>query len=874
MLLALFLVLGLYVGCRDPIWGSVNGSRFPQRSGGPHASSPNRTGVATDSDTPFNPPAFLLSCSPLVPALSRGDDLRDRRQRQAPRSSSVLSSETSTQQGATRLVLMDYDKSRRSNSKKRTHSNSDDGKRKRLNTRHDDTSMFSEPIETIYRILCPVKKIGSVLGRGGDIVKALREETKAKIRVADSIPGADERVIIIFNYQNEPEPTDEAAEEKNSDGLGNFKSHCFAQDALLKIHDKIVSDEIHDEVANDEKSESADDVTARILVQGNQVGCLLGKGGSIIQQLRSNTGAGIRVLPSENLPQCALKSDELVQISGAPSLVRKALYEISTRLHQHPRKENRPLEEIIDASTQRKRESPTLQHEYSMLPHLHSDHTPPIPLLDPYRSGPQYPVTETEEFSIRILCASELIGSVIGKSGANVRRVEQQTGARIKVQEIDKDASGERLIIISSNEIPAEPISPAIEALILLHDKVSAPSEKHHSSTRLVVPSSKVGCIIGEGGKVITDMRRRTGAEIRVYSKADKPKYLSFDDELVQVAGPPTIARGALTEIASRLRTRTLRDTSTANNPPPFAPFDDPPVDMPSRKLSLYGGPATDPPYGRPANDPLYGRPAIDPPFGRPTNDRPYGRTAVAPPFGRPANDPPYGRPTNDPPYGRPSGSIPYGRPNGSAPREPSDAYPVDYFSKREYPSGSPMFTSNAPSAAYERYAAPTRFPTREFPSAFSPGVDHMPHHSYRDHVPTDSYSSRGTQQLGITRGGNSDAYDYTEAAGQIHGREDYREPTSATGFLSTIELRIPNSSLGSIVGAGGVNLAEIRQVSGARLRLHEAHAGSSESVVEIQGTLDQAKAAQSLLQGFISANSRQQQQPYSSRMPLYPSWG
>ncbi|ONM05475.1 Nucleic acid binding protein [Zea mays] len=461
---------------------------------------------------------------------------------------------------------MDYDKSRRSNSKKRTHSNSDDGKRKRLNTRHDDTSMFSEPIETIYRILCPVKKIGSVLGRGGDIVKALREETKAKIRVADSIPGADERVIIIFNYQNEPEPTDEAAEEKNSDGLGNFKSHCFAQDALLKIHDKIVSDEIHDEVANDEKSESADDVTARILVQGNQVGCLLGKGGSIIQQLRSNTGAGIRVLPSENLPQCALKSDELVQISGAPSLVRKALYEISTRLHQHPRKENRPLEEIIDASTQRKRESPTLQHEYSMLPHLHSDHTPPIPLLDPYRSGPQYPVTETEEFSIRILCASELIGSVIGKSGANVRRVEQQTGARIKVQEIDKDASGERLIIISSNEIPAEPISPAIEALILLHDKVSAPSEKHHSSTRLVVPSSKVGCIIGEGGKVITDMRRRTGAEIRVYSKADKPKYLSFDDELVQVAGPPTIARGALTEIASRLRTRTLRDTSCWTN--------------------------------------------------------------------------------------------------------------------------------------------------------------------------------------------------------------------------------------------------------------------------------------------------------------------
>jgi len=147
----------------------------------------------------------------------------------------------------------------------------------------------------------------------------------------------------------------------------------------------------------------------------------------------------------------------IFQISGAPSLVRKALYEISTRLHQHPRKENRPLEEIINASTQRKRESPILlQHENPMLPHLHSDHPPPIPLLDPYRSGLQYHVTETEEFSIRILCASELIGSVIGKSGANVKRVEQQTGARIKVQEIDKDASGESLIIVSSKEVTVQ----------------------------------------------------------------------------------------------------------------------------------------------------------------------------------------------------------------------------------------------------------------------------------------------------------------------------------------------------------------------------------------------------------------------------------
>lgn len=144
----------------------------------------------------------------------------------------------------------------------------------------------------------------------------------------------------------------------------------------------------------------------------------------------------------------------IFQVSGAPSLVRKALYEISARLHQHPRKENLPLEEIIDASTRRKQESPQpLPHGNPMLPHLHIDHPPPIPLLDLYRDGPLRTVAETEEFSVRILCASELIGSIIGKSGANVKRVEQQTGAHVKVQEVDKDASGERLIIISSQEV-------------------------------------------------------------------------------------------------------------------------------------------------------------------------------------------------------------------------------------------------------------------------------------------------------------------------------------------------------------------------------------------------------------------------------------
>lgn len=77
--------------------------------------------------------------------------------------------------------------------------------------------------------------------------------------------------------------------------------------------------------------------------------------------------------------------------------------------------------------------------------------------------------------------------------------------------------------------------SQTIDAILLLQNRTSEYSEKGTITTRLLVPSSKVGCILGQGGHVINEMRRRTNADIRVFSKEDKPKCSSEDEELVQV---------------------------------------------------------------------------------------------------------------------------------------------------------------------------------------------------------------------------------------------------------------------------------------------------------------------------------------------------
>ncbi|MBA0590271.1 hypothetical protein Gorai_018984, partial [Gossypium raimondii] len=477
------------------------------------------------------------------------------------------------------------------------------------------------PGDTVYRILCPSRKIGGVIGKGGNIVKALRQETRAKITVGDSVLGCDERVVVIYSSPSK-------VKEHNSDedyGGDNEKEVpmepcCAAQDALLKVHDRIVEEDLFGGIVSDDDNGNAV-VTARLLVPNNMVGCLLGRGGDVIQRLRSGTGATIRVLPADHLPACAVATDELVQIyaaygkfvlkacmllvkwlkkqrmgpymherrvdfwnllqiSGKRDVTKRALYEVSTLLHQNPRKDKPPLSFSVPHSSQNFPPS-ALPPSNSMWSHRNfSPHdSPPMPWMSAHRnrlSGigpgsfssipPAGGAEASAEFSMKILCPAGKIGGVIGKGGFNVKQLQQETGAGIHVEDASTE-SDERVICVSGIEALGNPRSHTIDAILQLQNKTSESSEKGTITTRLLVPSSKVGCILGQGGHVINEMRRRTQADIRVCSKDDKPKCAYEDEELVQISGNFGVTKDALAEIASRLRVRTLRDVNAGAEP-------------------------------------------------------------------------------------------------------------------------------------------------------------------------------------------------------------------------------------------------------------------------------------------------------------------
>lgn len=452
----------------------------------------------------------------------------------------------------------------------------------------EETSEDSPSSDTVYRILCQSRKIGSVIGKGGGIVKALREETQAKITVADSVPGSDERIILVFS------PSTKLASRRSADKIGGdtdiepddevMEPHCAAQDALLKVHDRIVEEDLVG-ANNGDKNDVV--VTARLLVPSNMVGCLLGRKGDVIQRLRGETGANIRVLPADHLPSCAMSTDELVQISGKPEVTKKALYEVSTVLHQNSHKDKPSLSFPLAYGTQgfhppgppMAKMPPSRNPTWSQ--HSTGDHGLPILRPETYGNKPSgflrddfdgFPPAGGEEasseFSIKILCSAAKIGGVIGKGGFNVKQLQQETGASIQVENVFPE-SDERVICVSSFEVLLNPRSQTIDAVLHLQNKTSDYNEKGIFTTRLLVPSSKVGCILGQGGHVINEMRRRTLADIRVFSKEDKPKCASNDEELVQISGNFGVVKDALAEIASRLRTRCLRDANAKGEPAP-----------------------------------------------------------------------------------------------------------------------------------------------------------------------------------------------------------------------------------------------------------------------------------------------------------------
>lgn len=333
----------------------------------------------------------------------------------------------------------------------------------------------------------------------------------------------------------------------------------------------------------EEEREVTGAVGCRMLAAGGQVGCVLGKGGKMVERMRQESGAQIRVFRNrEQLPPCTPPGDELIHISGSFSQVRKALLAVSTCLQDNPRSDtsNLPMGRPFGPPGSGAGCPP------GMDPHSQRSYLPPPPMPD-YHSrnypnnagGPGPRFFFEQEIVFRMIILNDMVGSIIGKGGSTIRALQSETGACIKILEPLAD-SDERIVVISARENSDMMHSPAQDAVVGVYSRISEASMDRSSATaaRLLVPSQHIGCLLGKGGSIITEMRKVTGAGIRIFGNEQIPRCAQRNDEMVQVTGSFQSIQDALIHITGRIRDVILPKPHPSGGMPPYPPVGNMPL--------------------------------------------------------------------------------------------------------------------------------------------------------------------------------------------------------------------------------------------------------------------------------------------------------
>lgn len=444
--------------------------------------------------------------------------------------------------------------------------------------------------ETLFRILCPATRTGSVIGKGGAVVRQITEETGARIRIDDAPPHFQERVVVVIADSTKKDNSDNSNSSLNNEEEG---LHSAAQVALVKVFEKIIK------VEGEGKEEGADVnvgggvVFCRLLAPSMQVGCVLGRGGMNLERIRHETGALVKVLPRDQMPPCACPGDELIEISGTFSAARKALLSISGCLQDNP---------VAGAS------SPTIPnssgvalHGNGMRPHMNP--FPPQGYAPGHQSvdnGMNNRMYFEDEVVFKLLCQVDKVGNLIGKGGTIVRALQTETGASIKIAEAAASDSDEKVVVISARENSEQSRSPAQDAVIRVHGRIAEIGFEPGVAVvaRLLVHSNQIGFLFGNGGAFIAEIRRMTGASICIFPKEQVLKYGSPNEEVVQIIGSLQSVQDSLFQITSRLRETIIPFK------PPFASSHMPPHrDMPPPFLRSIHDPSS-PGYSSPRGFP------------------------------------------------------------------------------------------------------------------------------------------------------------------------------------------------------------------------------------------------------------------------------
>ncbi|XP_011008668.1 PREDICTED: poly(rC)-binding protein 3-like [Populus euphratica] len=174
------------------------------------------------------------------------------------------------------------------------------------------------PGDNVFRLIVPVSKVGSIIGRRGELVKKMCDETRARIRILEGPPGISDRIVLISGKE-EPEAPQSPA-----------------MDAVMRVFKRVsgLSPGEGDNTGSAAAAAGSAFCSIRLLVASSQAINLIGKQGSIIKSIQENTGAAVHVMAEDELPSYATSDERIVEIHGEAMKVFKALEAVIGQLRK------------------------------------------------------------------------------------------------------------------------------------------------------------------------------------------------------------------------------------------------------------------------------------------------------------------------------------------------------------------------------------------------------------------------------------------------------------------------------------------------------------------------------------------------------------
>ncbi|CAN9511823.1 unnamed protein product [Ophioblennius macclurei] len=285
------------------------------------------------------------------------------------------------------------------------------------------------------RLLMHGKEVGSIIGKKGESVKKMREESGARINISEG--NCPERIITLAG------PT-----------TAIFK-------AFSMIIEKLEED-ISSSMTNSTAT-SKPPVTLRIVVPASQCGSLIGKGGCKIKEIRESTGAQVQVA-GDMLPN---STERAITIAGTPQSIIECVKQICVVMLESPPKgvtipyRPKPSGSPVifaggqayavqgqHAIPQPDSSSAAISPQLTKLHQLAMQQSP-FPIA-PSNQGFTGIDASAQPSSHEMTIPNDLIGCIIGRQGAKINEIRQMSGAQIKIAN-PVDGSTDRQVTITGS---------------------------------------------------------------------------------------------------------------------------------------------------------------------------------------------------------------------------------------------------------------------------------------------------------------------------------------------------------------------------------------------------------------------------------------